>query len=153
MIRLSRLADYAVVLMTHMASERSGVHNAVDMARLTHLPVPTVSKVLASLARRGLLLSQRGAKGGYFLARAPEDIPVSDIIGALDGPVALTQCIKAGPGICEVEPTCPSRYSLHRINDVMRSALTGISLAEIATPPNFFMPQPDGIGPAAKPSA
>ncbi len=140
MIRLSRLADYAVMLMTHMANDRRAVHNAFDIAAQTGLPAPTVAKVLAVLARDGLLVSQRGAKGGYQLARTPSDIPVSEIIVALDGPLALTNCVKSGPSTCGVEPICPSRYSLHRINDAVRRALTDITLAEIATPSPMFAP-------------
>jgi FeS assembly SUF system regulator len=142
MIRLSRLADYAVMLMTHMANDRREVHNAFDIAAQTGLPAPTVAKVLAVLVRGGLLVSQRGAKGGYQLARQPSDIPVSEIIVALDGPVALTSCIKAGPSTCEVEPICPSRHSLHRINEAVRRALSDITLADIAAPAPMFLPKP-----------
>jgi FeS assembly SUF system regulator len=150
MVRFSRLADYAVLLMTHMANERDGVHNAIDMAAATGLPVPTVSKVLAILGRRGLLESQRGAKGGYVLARGAAEISVAEIVGALDGPIALTHCIKSGPGSCDVEPVCPSRYSLHRINERVQSALAGITLAEIAAPPPAWAAfLPPGPAPSA----
>jgi FeS assembly SUF system regulator len=142
MIRLSRLADYAVMLMTHMANDRREVHNAFDIAAQTGLPAPTVAKVLAVLARGGLLVSQRGAKGGYQLARQPSDIPVSEIIVALDGPLALTSCIKPGTSTCGVETTCPSRYSLHRINDAVRRALADITLADVAAPSPMFAPGP-----------
>ncbi len=93
MIKLSRLADYGVALMTSMAEDTDRVHNVFDMSVATGLPTPTVSKVLATLARNGLLLSVRGAKGGYRLGRMPQGISVADIIIAIDGPIALTQCL------------------------------------------------------------
>jgi FeS assembly SUF system regulator len=133
MIRFSRLADYAILLMTHVA-QAPGVHNAVDAARITGVPAPTASKVMARLAGRGLLTSLRGAKGGYVLARAAEGITVTEIVSALDGPIALTTCMKAGPSSCEIEPVCPSRISLGTINRAVERALNEISLAEIAQP-------------------
>jgi len=139
MIRLSRLADYAVVLAGNMAREPQKCHNAFDLANGTALPAPTVSKILAALARSGVLVSHRGAKGGYCLARSPHEISIADIIMAVDGPIALTVCLEHGDGVCEVEPICPSRRGWHRINDAIRSALHGVSLAEMfalpAAPP------------------
>jgi FeS assembly SUF system regulator len=157
MIRLSRLADYAVVLMTHMASghgaDASGVHNALDMAAVTGLPAPTVAKVLAILTRQGLLQSHRGAKGGYWLARGSGEISVADIVSALEGPIALTHCIKVGPGSCDVEPTCPSRYSLNRVNTAVRKALSEMSLAEIAAPSPYDFGVSRGAAAPQGPSA
>jgi FeS assembly SUF system regulator len=134
MMRFSRLADYAVVLMTHLAAEPGQFHNAVDSAAATGLPVPTVSKIMATLARHGLLVSQRGAKGGYVLPRPAGAISVAEIVCALDGPIAITHCVKVGPSSCDVEQSCPSRFSLGRINTAVRRALLDISLAEIAAP-------------------
>ncbi len=134
MIRLSRLADYAVVLMSHVAAAKTEVHNAVDIAAATGLPAPTVSKVLKALAHRGLLVSQRGARGGYALARGAHAITVADIVSAIDGPIALTHCLKSGAGACEVEQGCPSRSGLNRINTAIRSALEAVTLADVSTP-------------------
>ena len=134
MMRLSRLADFAIVLMTHVAQHRDWVHKAADVAVATQLPAPTVAKVLARLCRDGLLTSIRGVNGGYTLARPAAEISVGAIVNALDGPVALTQCIKLGPGGCEVEAVCPSRIGLHRINVAVHKALDDVSLAEIALP-------------------
>ncbi|MDX1483079.1 MAG: SUF system Fe-S cluster assembly regulator [Alphaproteobacteria bacterium] len=136
MIKLSRLADYAVVLLTQMGSDPKGVHNALDLAHCTGLPVPTVSKVLATLARDGVLASVRGAKGGYRLAAAPERISVAEIIAAIDGPIALTQCVDRSADICTVETLCPSRAGWHKINQAVERALSEVSLAELmGTPP------------------
>ena len=134
MMRLSRLADFAVVLMTHVAQHHESVHAASEAAAATQLPAPTVAKVLARLCREGLLTSIRGVKGGYQLARPAAEISVGAIVNALDGPIALTQCIKLGPGRCEVEAACPSRVGLHRINVAVHKALDDVSLADIATP-------------------
>ena len=134
MIRLSRFADYAVLLMSHMAREPKRVHAAVGMADNTRLPVPTVSKILATMARAGLLESIRGRDGGYQLAFHPRDITVEQIISAVDGPIALTVCLESHGVSCELEDICPSQPNWRRINDALRSALTGVSLAEISTP-------------------
>jgi FeS assembly SUF system regulator len=138
MMRLSRLADFAVVLMTHVAQHHGTIHTASEAAIATRLPAPTVAKVLARLCREGLLTSIRGVKGGYQLARPAAEISVGAIVNALDGPIALTQCIKLGPGRCEVEAVCPSRVGLHRINVAVHKALDDVSLADIATPPPAF---------------
>jgi FeS assembly SUF system regulator len=131
-IRLSRLADYGVVLACQMAVKADGCHNAYDLAAATGLPAPTVSKLLAALARAGVLVSQRGAKGGYRLARAPEAITAADIVSAVDGPIALTVCIEHGAGACDVESLCPTRSGWRRINDAVRDAMKSVSLAELA---------------------
>jgi len=134
MIRLSRLADYGVVLACQMAVKADRCHNAFDLAAATGLPAPTVSKLLAALARAGVLVSQRGAKGGYRLARAPEAISAADIVSAVDGPIALTVCIEHGAGVCDVESLCPTRSGWRRINDAVRDAMKSVSLADLACP-------------------
>jgi FeS assembly SUF system regulator len=131
-IRLSKLADYGIVIMTNMARHPERCHNAPEIAAESHIPLPMASKILKALARAGLLVSHRGAKGGYGLARIAETISVAEIIAALDGPIALTACIEDGPGECDIEALCPARANWQRINDAIRQALDGISLAEMA---------------------
>ena len=97
MIRLSKLADYGMMLMGQIAAHQDRCMSALELAEETHVPLPTVSKVLTVLTRAKLLKSQRGAKGGYVLARPAREISVAEIVGALDGPIALTQCIEHGP--------------------------------------------------------
>ncbi len=146
MIRLSRLADYGVVLACHMAARSDRCHNAFDLAGATGLPAPTVSKLLAALARSGLLASHRGAKGGYTLARNPHEISAGDIVSAVDGPIALTVCIEHGDGACDVEALCPTRQGWRKINDAIRQAMESVSLAELA----FVLPAaPAGTSVAA----
>jgi FeS assembly SUF system regulator len=141
MIRLSRLSDYAVSLMTHIAHEAEEIHNAHDLAEKAHLPAPTVSKILATLAREELLESVRGRQGGYRLAQESSDISVEDIIAAVDGPIALTQCIDQGPGSCGVEAFCPSSSHWHRINEAIRQALGKVTLAELTAPMTITEPR------------
>jgi FeS assembly SUF system regulator len=133
-MRFSRLSDYAIALMTHIAQHPRQVHTAANVAAATRVPVPTVAKLLAKLRSNGLLASTRGVKGGYALVRSPAAISVTEIVAVLDGPIALTTCIKAGHGACEIEESCPSRLGLHRINQAVREALDVISLADIASP-------------------
>jgi FeS assembly SUF system regulator len=140
-IRLSKLADYGIVMMTNMARHPQRQHNAAEIAAESHIPQPMASKILKGLARAGLLKSHRGAKGGYGLARPAESITVAEVIVALDGPIALTACIEDGPGGCEIEALCPARANWQRINDAIRNALDGITMAEMAQAlPSAFMP-------------
>ncbi len=127
--------------MTHVAHAAAETHNAHDLAEKTHLPPPTVSKILATLSRGELLESVRGRQGGYRLARDPSDISVEDIIAAVDGPIALTQCVDQGPGACDVEAFCPSSAHWHRINEAIRRALSEVTLAELAEPMAFPEPR------------
>src|SRR5262245_54653746 len=121
MIRVSRLADYGVVLACHIAGHPGHCHNAYDLAEVTGLPAPTVSKLLAALAKTGILTSIRGAKGGYRLARDPGQITAADIVTAVDGPIALTICLEEGNGgVCDVESLCPTRHGWHRLNEAIR---------------------------------
>jgi FeS assembly SUF system regulator len=146
-IRLSKLADYGIVMMTNMARHPTRQHNAAEIAAESHIPLPMASKILKALARAGLLASHRGAKGGYGLARAAEAITVAEVIVALEGPIALTACIEDGPGECGIESFCPARANWQRINDAIRQALEQITMAEMAlTVPSAFMP---AIGPVS----
>ncbi len=131
MIRLSRLADYSVVLMTYLASHAERPQSALDLTFASGLPGPTVGKLLNMLARAGLLTSFRGVGGGYALTRTPGDISVAEIIHAVDGPIALTECIHDSSGECDLEASCPARGSWQVINDVVRKALSSVSLADV----------------------
>jgi len=134
-IRLTRLTDYGIVLLTHVASTPEGlVHNARQLAEDTHLPLPMVGKVLKTLARRGILQSHRGAKGGYSLGRVPADVSLREIIAALEGPIAITDCLATSPSECEHEATCPAQGHWRKINEVVSRALDGVTLADMASP-------------------
>lgn len=135
MIRMTRQTDYGIVLMTCMASlpERP-VHTARDLSREAHLSLPMVSKILKVLARKGLLISHRGVKGGYSLAHRPEEINVNQIITAIEGPIAMTTCSYDTPGLCGQEPLCPVRSNWQQINRAVRAALECITLREMTQP-------------------
>jgi FeS assembly SUF system regulator len=132
LIRLSKLADYGIVMMTHMARDAGRQQTAPEIAARSHLPLPMASKILKGLAHAGVLVSHRGAKGGYGLARPAHQISVADVIVALEGPIALTACIEHGPGECDIEALCPARANWQRINRAIREALEGITLMEMA---------------------
>lgn len=134
MLRVTKIADYGIVMLTHLASHPGGHFNARDLARTVQLPLPVVSKVLKLLAREGLLESHRGTKGGYGLARSPQDITVAQIIRALEGPIAVTECTDSVHGECCLEMQCPVRVNWHRINQAIHHALENITLAEMAQP-------------------
>lgn len=134
MIRITKQTDYGIVLTSYMAGDAERVFNAPDLAQETRLPTPMVSKILKHLARRGILASYRGANGGYALSRPAEEIPISEVIAALEGPIAMTECIDDSPGVCDQESVCPMRGNWQLINRAIRSALDAISLAEMAQP-------------------
>ena len=138
MIKLSRMADYAVVLMTQLAREPDSLRTAGELAQSCGLPQPTVSKILKLLAHAELLVSYRGNKGGYLLARAADGITMADVIGAVDGPIALTDCIGPDGLVCEIEALCPTRTNWQSINRAMVDALSSVSLAEMAVPHAAF---------------
>lgn len=158
MIRVSKITDYGFVLMSRIAGLEPGRRvSAREMARLTGVPLPVSGKILKSLARRNLLISHRGAKGGYSLARPAARITAEDIITALDGPLALMDCMThASPG-CELECGCRTRPHWERINDVIGRALRGVTLAEMAGPqpdsPDSARTQPDRSGHGIQASA
>jgi FeS assembly SUF system regulator len=134
MIRLTKLADYGVMLMSHIAAAPDSLHSASSLARAASVSVPTVSKILKLLARKGLLVSHRGASGGYTLAKAPAAISVAEVIAAMEGPIAVTECSDDSHSECAVESSCRVRTNWHRINDAVRGALEQITLAEMAQP-------------------
>jgi len=134
MLRLSKLTDYGLVLAAELAREPAGAtRTARELAEHVKLPFPVVGKVLKHLAREGILISHRGAKGGYGLARPPREISVGKIIAALEGPVALTECGYA-PGRCDHEPVCTIRAPWEKINRTIAQTLDRVTLADLVDP-------------------
>jgi FeS assembly SUF system regulator len=131
MLRISRLTDYATVLLAALAEEPQRIKTAAALAAQTHIAPPTVSKLLKELHRAGLVTSMRGLHGGYQLSRAPAQISAAAILDALEGPVALTDC-SAGHGNCEIEDSCRVGRVWQRLNLAIRRALYDVSLAQLA---------------------
>jgi len=131
MLRISRLTDYATVLLATLAGEPERVQTATALAEQTHIAAPTVSKLLKQLQRAGLVTSTRGLHGGYQLARPASQISAAAILDALEGPVAITDCA-AGHGNCEIEAGCRVSRVWQRVNLAMRRALYDVSLAQLA---------------------
>lgn len=133
MLKLSKMADYGTVVLTAMVHEPERSKSAAEIAAANRMPAPTVSKVLKTLARAGLVSSLRGAKGGYRLSRAPATISLVDIIDAMDGPVAMTEC-SVTPGLCTQESGCAVRANWQRVNRIVISALQEITLDQMIQP-------------------
>jgi FeS assembly SUF system regulator len=129
MFRLSKLTDYAVVVLVRL-SRAETVQTSPGIAMATGIPEPTVAKVLKAMASRGLVTSQRGARGGYRLSRCLSSIPVGDVIAAIDGPIALTACVDGGG--CETQRLCPLHGRWDPVNEAIRKALSSITLSDMA---------------------
>src|SRR6201987_67607 len=131
MLRISRLTDYATMLLAALADEPARVQTATALAEQTHIAAPTVSKLLKQLQRAGLVTSTRGLHGGYQLSRPATQISAAAILDALEGPLALTDC-SVGHGQCEIEETCRVGRVWQRLNLAIRRALYDVSLAQLA---------------------
>ncbi len=135
MIRLAKLTDYGLVLMTCMARRHQHtLHTARGLASESKLPLSTVSKLLKMLLQGGLLISRRGVNGGYVLARQAAAISVAEIIVALEGPIALTECSSDVLGLCELERHCAIRNNQRTISQAVRGALENVMLSDLVHP-------------------
>lgn len=133
MLRIAKLTDYATVLMVRLARDPARCFSAAQLADELGVPLPTVAKLLKSLLQARLLTSARGAVGGYTLAHAPHAISVADVVNAIEGPVALTEC-SLGKGNCSREKDCATRANWQLISRAVRVALETVSLADMALP-------------------
>jgi FeS assembly SUF system regulator len=139
-MRLSNLADYAVVLMAAAgrhcgAAALSGRLNAAVLARETGVPLPTARKLISRLTAANLIESTRGIGGGIRLARPPATISLADIIEAVEGPIAITNCVQASGYDCAIEAACHVKPHWGIVNRTIRSALSAVSLADLVQPP------------------
>lgn len=133
MLRISKLTDYAIIVLGYMAKNPEQTYAATDLADSSGVAVTTVSKVLKALTRAEVLTSTRGAKGGYQLARTPEKTTVASIIFALEGPIALTEC-GLDQDACQQFSSCHIRGNWTVINRALRTALESVTLADMARP-------------------
>ena len=133
MLRVTKLTDYATLILTVLAARPGGVLSAPDLAEHAGLEAPTVAKVLKPLAQAGLVDGFRGANGGYRLARDAAEISLVEIVEAMEGPLGMTEC-SVHSGQCGIEHSCGVRANWRRINDVVADALRGVSLAQMLVP-------------------
>jgi FeS assembly SUF system regulator len=131
MLRISKLTDYGTVILATLAGAPARRHTASEVAERTHLGVPTVSKLLKSFHRAGIVTSERGTRGGYQLARPAARITAAAIIDAIEGPVAITEC-SGDHSACDIETTCRTGGAWQRINGAIRRSLDEITLAQLA---------------------
>jgi FeS assembly SUF system regulator len=131
MIRMSKLTDYAIVLLAHLARS-GGTLTAQELSDRSRVPAPTVSKLFKELSRAGLVLSQRGRHGGYGLARPAAQISVAQIVEAIDGPIALTDCSGPGKGPCQIEDICPARPGWDPVARAIHGALAALPLSTLS---------------------
>ncbi len=132
MLRISKLTDYGTLVLAQLPASGEGLASAGQVAAATHLSQPTVSKLLKALAHAGLVVSERGSHGGYALARPDDEISAAEIIDAIEGPVAITECSSA-VSRCRLEPTCQVGSGWQGISLSIRRALTEVSLADLQT--------------------
>ncbi len=143
MLRLSKLTDYAVVVLARLEQDgavpEGGLSTAPGLAEATGIAEPTVAKVLKILGQSGLVEGVRGARGGYRLVRPLAQMPLTEVIIAFDGPIALTACVDGSLGFCEAELSCTMRGRWDRVNQAIRQALDGITVADVAAPPRVML--------------
>lgn len=133
MLKLSKLTDYATVILSYMAKDPVNMHAAIEISEVTGITLPTVSKILKLLLKARVLTSVRGAKGGYLLAREPEKITVATVISALEGPIALTEC-NASHKNCDQASGCEIQGNWGLINQKIFNALDSVTLADMIMP-------------------
>ena len=133
MLRVTKLTDYATLVLTVLAAAPGEVLSAAELAERAGLEAPTVAKVLKPLAQAGLVEGFRGANGGYKLARDAADISLVEIVEAMEGPLGMTEC-SVHAGQCGIEDSCGVRANWRRINDVVADALRKVTLAEMLAP-------------------
>ena len=131
MLRMGKLTDYATVVLASLAQQPETHRAAAELAERTRLAKPTVSKVLKGLQRAGMVISSRGAQGGYRLARRPEEITAAQILDVFEGPIAITECSGASSQ-CGIERLCRVGSAWQRVNAAIRRALEDVTLRELA---------------------
>ena len=135
-MRLTSLADYAVVMMSAAARHTAGTRlSATLLADQTGVPLPTTQKLIGRLAAAGLLDTARGTGGGFRLARPAGEISLADIVEAVEGPIVMTTCVEAGRHDCVLEEACQVRPHMSVVNGAVRGALAAVSLAQLAGAP------------------
>ena len=131
-MKINKLTDYSIVIMTNMViKNEKAMYTAKELSEITEIPLPTVTRILKMLSNKELLESQRGAQGGYLLTRSSNDISVAEVIEAMEGPIALTECASEACG-CSFEPNCAVGKPWQKINKAVNSVLQNINIAEMS---------------------
>jgi FeS assembly SUF system regulator len=130
MFKVNKMTDYATVVLIAIARSDE-VRSSQWLAAQSGIPLPTVAKLMKSLARAGLVVSQRGVTGGYVLGRPAGKITVADVIQAVEGPIALTACADTSDEQCNIQTLCPVQGKWNRVNMAVRTALEEVTLADM----------------------
>ncbi len=131
MIRLSRLTDYAIVVVAELSRTSSTLQTASNLADRTHIPEPTVAKVLKILTRGSVVESARGVNGGYMITRALNDITIGEVIEAMNGPLTLTACVDDDDSDCEIATHCLMKGRWNPVNAAIRTAFASVKLSDM----------------------
>jgi FeS assembly SUF system regulator len=148
MLRLPKLTDYAVMVLVLMADAPDTNMTAPAAAEKSGLPLPTVAKILKRLTKGGLLVAQRGTYGGYRLSRPSHTITIADVVGIMDGPVTLTDCVDPEHRHCGLQARCALRGKWNALNAVITRALQAVTLADMSAgdvwsiPDDLALPAP-----------
>jgi len=142
-LKLTKKTDYALMALLHMGfMTRQPLVNAKEIAETYHIPVEMMAKILQTLSRGGVIISENGPKGGYALSRAPERISVAEVITAIEGPIGITDCMTSATATCMQADTCTIRTPVEHIQQRISTLLEGMSVAEF-----HHMAQPTMAGP------
>lgn len=132
------MTDYAIVILGHMAQDIGRVRTSAALSDSTGVPLPSVAKILKIMTHAALITAHRGAKGGYSLDRPAHAVTMTEIIQALEGPIALTACVDGAEDSCEVEHSCFMRGNWNRVNAAIHAALDAVTLADMMDPEEMF---------------
>ena len=133
MIRVSKLADYSVVVLSVMMAHSDTLMSAAQVSSICKLPEPTVSKVLKLLGKANIIESKRGINGGYIFKKMPEELTVKEIIKAIDGPISVTSCTDGAVPDCTLSECCSLRGRWDGVNAALRDALETVTLADMVS--------------------
>jgi FeS assembly SUF system regulator len=133
MLQIGKLTDYAMLIMGQMAKEPNTILSATLLAETLHLTAPTVSKILKLLCEAGLVSSVRGTDGGYYLARPAKNITVADVVAAMEGEIAMTECCER-TNFCAIDSLCAMRENWQKINKMVQALLARFTILDMASP-------------------
>jgi FeS assembly SUF system regulator len=140
MFKLNRMTDYAIVVLGALSHRQGEILATAQLAELTGLNQPTVAKVAKTLMAANLLETQRGVHGGYRMARPAAAISLVQIVEAMEGPIAVNDCVDGAPGPCAVSNCCFVSHNWNRVNLAVRNALSDVSLEDLIVPAQLFSP-------------